>query len=114
MHMTSYKSASPPSACAAQDAHTVEVHPQLQPSASVAGSSGQAGQDQGYQQQAGSAAQAHPAGQQASSSGQAEAGCDIADRLRAAVDSRGFEPCPPSTDNVGILCGTVLWPGSSA
>ena len=43
--------------------------------------------------------------------GQAEPSCDIANRLRAAVASRGFEPCPPSTDEVASCAGQ---PGGQA
>ena len=91
------------SACGTQDVDIVEIQPHA--SCAAMGSSGQSGQEQGSEQQDGSAAQAHPAGQHAGSSGQAGQRRGIAARLRAAVASRGFEPCPPSTDNVASCSG---------
>lgn len=103
MHMASEHRNNSPSSCGTRNVDIVEIHPQA--SCPAMGSSGQAGQEQGSQQQEGSAAQAHAAGQQVGSSGQAEQGCGIADRLRAAVASRGFEPCPPGTDSVATCAG---------
>ena len=89
--------------CGTQEAGDVDIHPEA--SHRGTGSSGQVGQDQSFEQQGGSTAQAHPAGQQASSSGQAKHRIGIADRIRAAVASRGFEPCLPSTDNAASCSG---------
>lgn len=74
----------------------------------LVGSSSQGGQDCIRGQQSGHSGQDRQRdvrGQQAGSSGHTEQGYGVVDRLRAAVFSRGFEPCPGYSDHAASCAG---------
>lgn len=124
MHVVPQQLDQPLASCSRQDVDLTEIHSAPHGSYAAAGcaglaqqdissgqvarSFGQAGQDSMHGQQSGHSGQDghHDVRvQQPGSSGYTEQGYGVVDRLRAAVFSRGFEPCPGYSDHAASCAG---------